>query len=153
MPSRRNAIAMTDPELHRFLQEERIVTVATVGPGGRPHLMPLWFVAENAVVTAWTYARSQKVKNLERRAQATLQVEAGDSYQELRGAMLECDVEIVRDLEKVAAIGTAISQRYVGTPPGEVPDMVRQQASKRVGLVFRPTRVASWDHRKLGGRY
>ena len=151
MPSRRNAIAMTDPELHTFLQEERVVTVATVGPGGRPHLMPLWYVAEGSVVTAWTYGKSQKVKNLERRPQATLQVEAGEAYHELRGAMLECDVEIIRDTEKVAAIGAAVSQRYAGVPAGTIPDAVRQQAPKRVGLVFRPTRIASWDHRKLGG--
>jgi PPOX class probable F420-dependent enzyme len=144
---------MTDAELHRFLQEEKIVTVATLGPKGRPHLMPLWFVAEGAIISAWTFGKSQKVKNLERLPQATLQVEAGEQYHELRGAMLECDVEIVRDLAKVTEIGAAVMRRYVGAPPGEIPDSVRQQAPKRVGLIFRPTRVATWDHRKLGGGY
>ena len=153
MPSRRSSIAMTDAELHRFLQEERIVTVATIGPNGRPHLMPLWFVADGAVVSAWTFGKSQKVKNLERQPQATLQVEAGDTYDQLRGAMLECDVDIIRDTAKVEKIGTAIAARYSGTSPDEAPDFVKQQAPKRVGLVFRPTRVASWDHRKLGGGY
>ena len=153
MPSRRATIAMTDPELHRFLQEEKIVTIATVGPHGRPHLMPLWYVADGAVISAWTFGKSQKVKNLERQPQATLQVEAGDAYHELRGAMLECDVEIVRETAKVAEIGAAVTRRYVGGSPGEIPDAVRQQAPKRVGLIFRPTRVASWDHRKLGSGY
>ena len=154
MPSRRSAIAMSDAELHRFLQEERVVTVATIGPNGRPHLMPLWFVAEGSVVKGWTFGKSQKVKNLERDPRATLQVEAGEQYQELRGAMLECDVEIVRDLAAVTKIGTAVTCRYTGIPDdGDVPDMVKQQAPKRVGLIFRPTRVASWDHRKLGGGY
>jgi PPOX class probable F420-dependent enzyme len=153
MPSRRAAIAMTEPELHRFLQEEKIVTVATIGPNGRPHLMPLWFVADEDVISAWTFAKSQKVRNLERNPQATLQVEAGKDYQELRGAMLECDVEIIRDTDEVAEIGAAVTRRYTGAPAGEMPEMVRQQAPKRVGLVFRPTRVASWDHRKLGGGY
>ena len=153
MPSRRATIAMTDAELHRFLQEERIVTIATIGPNGRPHLMPLWYVADGAVISGWTFAKSQKVKNLERKPQATLQVEAGEAYHELRGAMLECDVEIVRDTAKVAEIGTAVTRRYTGASGDEVPEMVRLQAPKRVGLVFRPTRVASWDHRKLGGGY
>lgn len=151
MPSRRHAIAMTEAELHRFLQEERVVTVATIGPNGRPHLMPLWYVADGAVISAWTFAKSQKVRNLERRPHATLQVESGERYDELRGAMMECDVEIVRDTATVAAIGAAVARRYAGAPPGEIPEFVRQQAPKRVGLVFRPTRVASWDHRKLGG--
>ncbi|MBM3221510.1 MAG: pyridoxamine 5'-phosphate oxidase [Candidatus Rokubacteria bacterium] len=144
---------MTDAELHGFLQEERIVTIASIGPNGRPHLMPLWYVADGAVISGWTFAKSQKVKNLERTPQATLQVEAGDAYHELRGAMLECDVEIVRDIAKVAEIGTAVTRRYTGASGDEVPEMVRLQAPKRVGLVFRPTRVASWDHRKLGGGY
>jgi len=146
MPSRRAAIAMTEPELHRFLGEERLVTVASIGPNGRPHLMPLYYVADGAVISMWTFAKSQKVKNLERLPQATLQVEAGEHYHELRGAMLECDVEIVRDTAKVAKIGA----RIAGVPAGEIPDHVREQAPKRVGLVFRPTRVASFDHRKLG---
>jgi PPOX class probable F420-dependent enzyme len=153
MPSRRASIAMTDAELANFLREEKIVTVATIGRHGRPHLMPLWFVSEGAIISAWTFGKSQKVKNLERRPEATLQVEAGDAYQELRGAMLECDVEIVRDTEKVAEIGAAVTRRYTGAPADEMPEMVRQQAPKRVGLVFRPTRIASWDHRKLGGGY
>jgi PPOX class probable F420-dependent enzyme len=154
MPSRRDTIVMTEPELHRFLQDERIVTVATIGPRGRPHLMPLWYVADGVVISAWTYGKSQKVRNLERQPQATLQVEAGrDRYDELRGVMMECDVEIVRETRAIEAIGAAVARRYSGTPAGEIPDFVRQQAQKRVGLVFRPTRVASWDHRKLGGRY
>jgi hypothetical protein len=146
MPSRRAAIAMTEPELHRFLAEERLVTVASIGPNGRPHLMPLYYVADGAVISMWTFAKSQKVKNLERLPKATLQVEAGEHYHELRGAMLECDVEIIRDTAKVAKIGA----RIAGVPAGEIPDHVREQAPKRVGLVFRPTRVASFDHRKLG---
>ena len=146
MPSRRAAIAMTEHELHRFLGEERLVTVASIGPNGRPHLMPLYYVADGAVISMWTFAKSQKVKNLERLPQATLQVEAGEHYHELRGAMLECDVEIIRDTATVAQIGA----RIAGVPAGEIPDHVREQAPKRVGLVFRPTRVASFDHRKLG---
>ena len=146
MPSRRATIAMTEPELHHFLGEERLVTVASVGPNGRPHLMPLYYVADGAVISTWTFGKSQKVKNLERLPQATLQVEAGEHYHELRGAMLECDVEIIRDTAKVAKIGA----RIAGVPAGEIPDHVREQAPKRVGLVFRPTRVASFDHRKLG---
>src|SRR5881296_404244 len=136
---------MSDVELARFLGEERVVTCASIGPNGRPHLIPLWYVVDDGVVTAWTYAKSQKVRNLERKPQATLQVEAGEAYAELRGAMLECDVEIVRDLDRVTAVGTAIAIKYLGIPDAtpDTPDVrayVRPQAPKRVALVFHPTR-------------
>ena len=159
MPSRRDQIRMSDEELREFLAEHKIVTVATAGPHGRPHLMPLWYVPEpDGDLIGWTFAKSQKAKNLERDPRATLQVEDGVEYQELRGVMLECDVEVERDPERVAGFGMAIFERYAPPAdgdglPAEVREMVEKQAPKRVGLRFRPTRTVSWDHRKLGGTY
>ena len=159
MAYQRDRIKMSEAELQRFLEEERVATCATLGPGGRPHLMPLWYALEGATIVGWTFAKSQKVRNLERNPQATLQVEAGrDVYGELRGAMLECSVEILRDPGSVEAIGLALARRYGGlAPDAEMPEagreIVRRQVSKRVGLRFRPTKVVSWDHRKLGGGY
>ena len=147
---------MSAGELASFLAGEHTMTVATIGPGGRPHLMPVHYYvdAEGCPVT-WTYARSQKTINLERDPRATLQVEAGDAYQELRGAMLEVDVEIIRETSKVAEIGLRVVARYggPGTDPADVQGADRErvvaQAPKRVGLRFHVTRAVTWDHRKL----
>ncbi|HEX3509730.1 MAG TPA: pyridoxamine 5'-phosphate oxidase family protein [Solirubrobacteraceae bacterium] len=156
---------MSGHEVREFLLEERTVTCATAGPRGWPHLMPLWYVvrgpADEPRLWAWTYAVSQKVRNLERDARASLQVEAGEQYQELRGVMLECEVLIHRDPDTVAALGREIFARYGaarGEPPlqdlpSEVDQMVAAQAAKRVGLEFVERRRATWDHRKLGGTY
>ncbi|HTD58642.1 MAG TPA: pyridoxamine 5'-phosphate oxidase family protein [Solirubrobacteraceae bacterium] len=164
--SRRDQIKMSEGDLASFLAQERTVTCATMGPRGWPHLMPLWYVLRETVeggprVWAWTYAVSQKVRNLERDPRATLQVEAGEQYQELRGAMLECDVVIHRDIETVGTLGHEIFLRYA-TPRGEPPveelaegvaAMVQAQAAKRVALEFVERRRATWDHRKLAGVY
>jgi PPOX class probable F420-dependent enzyme len=152
MPSRRDQISMSDDELHAFLQEQRVVTCATVGPNGRPHLMPLWYAAEGTELRGWTYAKSQKAKNLERDPRATLQVEDGEQYQELRGVMMECDVAVERDPEAVAGFGRALFARF-GATGEDVDAMIEGQAPKRIGLTFTPTRIVSWDHRKLGGTY
>src|SRR6185437_14220818 len=108
--SRRQQIRMTDAEAAGFLAEERTVTCATIGPRGWPHLMPLWYVLREPPagepaprLWAWTYASSQKVRNLERDPRATLQVEAGESYEQLRGVMIECEVAIHRELEGAGA--------------------------------------------------
>ncbi len=152
MASRRDQIKMSDAELSAFLQEEKVVTVATLGPNGRPHLMPLWYVSTGHELSGWTFAKSQKTRNLERDPRATLQVEAGVEYAELRGAMLECDVELERSPARVAEVGLELFSRYGGGSDlaPEVRDMVTAQAPKRVGLRFLPTRVVTWDHRKLG---
>jgi PPOX class probable F420-dependent enzyme len=159
MPSRRDQIRMTDGELRAFLDEQRIVQVATIGPNGRPHLVPLWYVVEEGdgdpVLRGWTFAKSQKARNLERDPHATISIDDGVQYQELRGTMMECDIEVAHDPEAVAGYGMALFERYGpgGELATEVREMVLKQAEKRVGLRFVPTRVVTWDHRKLGGTY
>lgn len=143
---------MSDDELRDFLAEHRVVTCATIGPNGRPHLMPLWYSTDGLVLNGWTYAKSQKAKNLGRDPRATLQVEDGEQYHELRGAMMECDVAIERDPDAVAGYGRALFERFGATGP-DVDAMIAGQAPKRIGLCFTPTRIVSWDHRKLGGVY
>ena len=140
---------MSGEEVAAFLAEQRVVTCATLGRDGWPHLMPLWYVLRDGEVWAWTYAKSQKVRNLERDARCTLQVETGATYDQLRGVMLKADAVIHR--ESVLELGVEIFERYTGGPVD--PEPLRAQATKRVGLQFVVRSVASWDHRKLAGVY
>jgi PPOX class probable F420-dependent enzyme len=154
--SRRDQIRLTDAELAAFLEEQRTVIVATNGRDGWPHLMPLWYTVRAGELWAWTYARSQKVRNLERDPRVTWQVEAGTSYEELRGAMVKARVELHHDVSVVEAFGVELFSRYTGTSPlpDAVAGMVRAQAPKRVALQFVAVEPAvSWDHGKLGGTY
>jgi general stress protein 26 len=154
MSGRRDQIAMTPEEIAGFLDAQRVVVCATNGPRGWPHLMPLWYVIRDGELWAWTYAKSQKVRNLERDARATLQIETGEQYQELRGVMIEAETTIHRETEFVAAFGAELFQRYgAGQAGPDFMDVIRAQAAKRVALQFAPRRTASWDHAKLGGTY
>jgi PPOX class probable F420-dependent enzyme len=153
MPSRREQIQMTDGEVRDFLDEQMVMQCATVGPRGVPHMVPLWFVAEGVELVGWTYAKSQKARNLERDPRATIGIEDGVQYDELRGVMFECDVRLEHDAERVEGYGLRLFERYARDLGPEIREMVAKQAQKRVGLRFVPSRVVTWDHRKLGGRY
>jgi PPOX class probable F420-dependent enzyme len=149
--SLRDRIRMDDVEVLAFLEEERTVTCATLGRDGFPHLMPLWYVVRDGRVWAWTFAKSQKTRNLERDPRATLQVEAGTEYAELRGVMLRTEVTVHRDLDTVAALGTELGSRYElqRDDPEASRRAVMSQAPKRVALEFAEVGRVSWDHRKL----
>ena len=143
---------MTNEELRAFLAEQMIVSCATIGPHGRAHLVPLWYVAEGMELRGWTYARSQKAKNLARDPRATIGIDDGVQYHELRGVMLECDVRVEHETERVVEYGFGLVDRYAGGAEA-AKQAFREQARKRVGLHFVPTKVVTWDHRKLGGAY
>jgi general stress protein 26 len=153
--SRRDQIKMSPEEVRAFLADEKTVTCATNGRDGFPHLMPLWYVSRGDRLWGWTYAKSQKARNLERDPRATLQVEAGLDYAELRGVMLRCDVVLHRAAETIEGIAMDLVDRYSGPGPefDPVRDSFRRQVPKRVGLEFVERDRVTWDHRKLGGGY
>jgi general stress protein 26 len=152
--NRRSQIAMTEDEVASFLDAQKVMACATHGVTGWPHVVPLWYVLRDGQVWGWTYAKSQKARNLERDARATLELEAGDRYEELRGVMIEANTVLHRDHDTVVELGREIFERYgMGALGGAFMEIVRAQAPKRVGLQFVPARVVSWDHRKLGGGY
>ena len=69
--------------------------------------------------------------------------------------MIEARTVIHRETDARAEFGAQLFQRYGGDAGGgpEFNQAIRAQAAKRVALQFVPERVASWDHRKLGGAY
>ena len=163
MANRRDQIRMTDEEARAFLDEQKTMICATNGKDGWPHLMPLWYVVRDTgpdgapELWAWTFRKSQKVKNLERDPRASVQVETGEEYQELRGIMLETEVVLHPDEETTLGVGLDVFARYppgfAGALPEEVEAGVRGQAAKRIAMQFVERRRVSWDHRKLGGTY
>jgi PPOX class probable F420-dependent enzyme len=154
--SRRAEIVLSAAEQRELLDSERIVVVSSIGPRGWPHSMPMWYVVRDGEIWVWSYAKAQKVRNLERDRRATLLVETGTEYVELRGVQIEAVAEIVRDPEAVLEFGTELSIRYaegIDSIEGDAAAALAAQAAKRVAIRFEPRRVASWDHRKLGGTY
>jgi len=152
--SRRDQIKMTESEVQAFLQEQRTMSIATIGRDGRPHVVAMWFAFLDGVPSFWTFAKSQKVLNLRRDARITCMVEAGDTYDQLRGVELVARAEIIEDLEEVQRFGIAEFERYQNTKVTEaLMPQVRLMANKRVVVKIHTERVVSWDHRKLGGGY
>jgi PPOX class probable F420-dependent enzyme len=155
--SRRDQIKLSDEELLELLDRERVAIVSSLGPRGWPHSMPMWFVPRNGTdLWIWTYAKSQKVRNLERDPRATVLVETGHEYGELHGAMIEAEAQIHRDFETVIGFAEELTLRYaagISSVDGDAKAALEAQAPKRVAIDFRPRRVATWDHRKLGGGY
>ncbi len=154
--SRRDKIKLSDEDVRELLDEERVAVVSSLGPRGWPHSMPMWFLAREGEVWVWTYAKSQKVRNLDRDPRATVLVETGREYGELRGLMIEAEAAVHRDFETVIGFAEELTVRYaegISSVEGDARAALEAQAPKRVAIQFRPVRTATWDHRKLGGTY
>jgi len=152
--SGRDGVRMDDQEVADLLEDNLKVQVASIGRDGAPHLSTLFYVVRDGCIAFWTYAASQKIRNLERDPRVSALVEDGTDYFELRGVSITGKAEILRDHDSIFEIGSAVAVRMVGATTlddlGELGrSMVEKQATKRVAVVIRPDHVATWDHRKM----
>ena len=151
---RRKAIALTPEEQRQFLEESHTIILSTIDRHGYPHSVAMWYVADgDGTVLMTTFAKSQKAVNLRRDPRCALLVESGRKYEDLKGLLIRGRATLEADTERVLDLLERVHAKYNRTPAAGLRDAMRHQASKRVLVRVRPERVASWDHRKLGGAY
>jgi PPOX class probable F420-dependent enzyme len=148
--NRRQEIQLTDTERNALLREVPKAALATIDKDGYPHIVAMNYVAKDGLIYMTSYRKAQKVVNIRRNPKVSVMVETGRKYSELRGLMIRGTCEIIDSAEAVMETFRDIAHMRGAT--GEV-QRPGAWASKRVVLKIMPVKIASWDHRKLGGRY
>ena len=104
---------MTPEEIRAFLSHgTRTAKVATSGPGGHPHVMPVWFALDGEELVFTTWGDSLKGRNLRRNPRAAIVVDeevAPYAFVHIRGR-----VTLSEDLDELLRFATAIGGRDMG---------------------------------------
>ena len=148
--NQRSQIAMTDDEIATFIDRSRTATMATIGPTGTPHVVAMWFAVIDGQIWFETKAKSQKAVNLRRDPTITVMIEDGQTYDTLRGVSIDGQAEIIDDPETNRRVGISVWERYTGPYSDEMLPFVDQMMNNRICVRVVPSRLRSWDHRKLG---
>jgi PPOX class probable F420-dependent enzyme len=147
----RGKIVMSDDQIVEFIEHSRTATMATVLPSGRPHLVAMWYAVIDGEIWFETKAKSQKAVNLRRDPTVTVMIEDGLTYDTLRGVSIDGTAEIVDDdPELLHRVGVSVWERYTGPYTDEMKPFVDQMMNNRIAVRVVPSRLRSWDHRKLG---
>ncbi|MEU4543735.1 pyridoxamine 5'-phosphate oxidase family protein [Nonomuraea dietziae] len=146
--NQRASITMSDDDVSALLRESRKLQLATINPDGTPHLVTMFYALDaEGRVSFWTYGKAQKTRNLERDPRVSCLIETGDDYAELRGILL---YGVAEQVERTLDIGMEIARRMTpGVPDELLREYVEHTGKKRVAFVVEPTKVVSWDHRRL----
>ena len=145
---------MTTEEVRAFLDSTYTAALSSISPDGIPHTVAMWFLPDESELRMWTYAKSQKARNLQRDPACSFMTERGEIYNELRGVQVRGRARVLTEFDDVSAIGRALYERYMlpktGIPlEGAVEEEVLRQAGKRIGIALSMVDVSSWDHSKL----
>ena len=137
-------LSLTADELEAYLQEQRSARVATVDPDGIPHVVPLWFVWTGGRVFLNSTLGNRTVENGLRTGRASAVIDDGETYDVLRGVVVTGTLERADDDPLVGDAERLWSVKYLGG--GELP---YRGWHNRVWLRLTPSRMASWDFRKI----
>jgi PPOX class probable F420-dependent enzyme len=146
----RAQIKMDDAEVDEFLRTQRSSTVATIGRDGQVHLVAMWYAWFDGHVWFETKRKSQKVVNLRRDPRMSFLVEAGHTYDQLRGVSLEGTAEVVEDDAVLERVCLEMFERYTGPYTPEMRPFLDAMMHNRYAVRLDVARTRSWDHRKLG---
>ena len=155
--SRRNQIELSEEEISEYLMKSRTMILVSNGKDGYPHPMPMWYaIDDKKCIYMTTFRKSQKIINLRKNPKAALLIESGDAYQELKSLIIYTNVELIEEVEAVRDILEQIALQR-GDMQKDANEDIREgmmkTAEKRIGMKYKPKRIVSWDHSKLGGVY
>src|SRR5215470_11652861 len=148
--NQRNQIKMSAEEVDAFLAGRRSMTMSTVSPDGSIHSVAMWYGFLEGAIAFETKTKSQKVLNLRRDPRLTCLVEAGDTYDQLRGVTLVGTGEVIDDPDRMWELGVSVFERYNAPYTEDLKPFVEAMLHKRVVVKLHVTKTVTWDHRKLG---
>ena len=136
---------MTDEELATFLDEERVLRLATIDDEGWPAVVPVWYVWHEGAFWIWNLNRAKRTERLEGGARSAFVVDGGQAYVELRGASGRLEQTRVADEDVPLDVRVRFSQRYFDT------DHPLEPADHHTWFQLTPTTLNTWDFRKRYG--
>jgi nitroimidazol reductase NimA-like FMN-containing flavoprotein (pyridoxamine 5'-phosphate oxidase superfamily) len=150
-------LALSDEQLDEIMLSTWNMRIATIGPGTRINLTPLWFGWAGGKI--YTYCRGQKIVNLRRNPTATILVDRNERFPELQGAMFQGTARVLEDADAENAdphldeIREQMGRKYAGGH-GEPDAEPRKNTASARGensrwVVFTPDHSVTWDNFKL----
>ncbi|AII10888.1 pyridoxamine 5'-phosphate oxidase family protein [Rhodococcus opacus] len=156
MASRRSQIRLEPDEIDTFLAEHWTLVLGTVTKDGWPHMTALSYGIVDGTIVVASFREAQKVVNAQRNSHVTVLIEENqENYFKTRGVLMFGEAEIREDLDSVVLASKAVvaQRRKILGEEVFIPDSVEKSASKRCVIAIKPTKIVSWDHSRLGGKY
>lgn len=147
----RDLIRMDDAEVSAFVAANNRAHVSTINKDGSPHVVPISYVVLDDELAFWGDNVSQKMVNLQRDPRVAAVIDVGVDFQELQGVELKGTATLHADAETSGRIADLFAANVPEEHREGAKAMLLALAAERTAVVVHAAKVASWDHRKLGG--
>src|SRR5262249_19652401 len=155
------ATSMKPAEVREFLRTQRTLILSTLKRDGAPVSHALWFTYLDDAIYLDTQSASFKARNIRRDPRVCCLVEAGETYFELRGVMIQGRCVPVEDAEEIRRVEAAAADKSarIGSGLEEMPGWFgdnrkgRRTRGSRVMLKVPLERVTTWNFGQTRDHY
>ena len=151
-------LALSDEQLEELMTTTWNMRIATIGPGTRINLTPMWFGWSAGKI--FVYGRGQKVVNVRRNSECSIIVDRNEKFPELQAAMFQGTARVLesaadeRAESGMAEVRTQMGRKYSGGHGEAAAAEPADNKATAVGdssrwIVFTPDHLVTWDNFKL----
>ncbi len=107
-------MAMSEQESNDFLNNGRVLRLASIGSDGTPHIAPIMYVYENGKFYVQTGPRTRKAQNIKANSKVAFSVDVGEKFYDLKAVVGKGTARILTDKKFDDEIGKKILLKYLG---------------------------------------
>lgn len=127
-----------------FLRSQKILRLATVGDGGVPHVVPVWYAYSSKKFLIGTSTKTQKAKNAGKNPRVGFCVDAGVNAPGIYGVAGSGRAELVLDGAKVRRAAKKILLKYFDSLESKSAAELLDMTDCIIEVT--PERMASWSY-------
>jgi len=149
-----SSLHLTPDEIDVLMREESRVRIATIGPEHEINLTPMTFGWASGKV--YIFGRGQKIVNLRRNGTATVLLDIGQQWRDLKGIMMRGDAQVLETIEDenadkaLKAAQENLGEKHNLKEDGVIiPYTPTASGKSRRWIVFTPRKIVSWNNENL----
>ncbi len=128
----------------RFLKEQKILRLATIGPKGTPHIVPVWYMYSRKKIYIGTNLRTVKAKNLQKNDRVAFCVDVGINSPDICGVTGRGRASLILQGGRVARLATRILLRYFETMNDRSARELLEDTNCIIEIT--PERISKWSY-------
>ena len=99
----------------KFLKEQKILRLSTIGPKRMPHVVPVWYLFYGKKFYVGTNTRTRKARNLKKNKAVGFCIDIGIRAPSIYGIMGQGKANLILEKSKVNKLAKKILLRYFRT--------------------------------------
>ncbi|WP_320416814.1 pyridoxamine 5'-phosphate oxidase family protein [Candidatus Nitrosotalea bavarica] len=127
-----------------FLKSQKILRLATIGPSGNPHIVPVWYMYDNDKFYVGTNTKTRKAKNIKKNSKVSFCIDIGIKSPDIVGMTGIGRAKLILKADIVKQLTEKILLRYFKNMRNQSAQQLLHQTDCIIEIT--PKKITNWKY-------